>query len=252
MSWRLERHGAVAVVLFDRPPENLMSYVLLDELAALLDGVAEDRGVTVVVLTGAVPGYFVGHADLDDVVQLVEGRTGPGDPGAWSRTLTRFASLPQPVVAAVNGQAWGGGFELALAATWRVAAASAHFRFVEVAAGAIPGAGGTQRLPRLVGSGRAAELILSGRLVGATEAAALGLVEAVLPDQGFLDAVLTWLDPVSRSPRHSVVAAKRALVEGQGLTLEDGLAHEQQIFRATLRSAESRRLFAAKDPGMVD
>lgn len=247
MSWRVEKHGAIAVVVFDRPPENLMTYLLLDDLHAVLDDLAEDTGVTVVVLTGAVPGYFVGHADLDDVEQIVHDRVGPGDPDAWGRTLARFASMPQPVVAAVNGQAWGGGCELALAALWRIASAGAHFRFVEVGAGAIPGAGGTQRLPRLVGPARAAEMILSGRRVDADEALALGLVETVLPEAGFLEAVLTDLAPVAEAPRHTVVAAKRALVDGLALPLEEGLAQEQRLFRATLTSPESRRIFAAHD-----
>jgi enoyl-CoA hydratase/carnithine racemase len=138
--------------------------------------------------------------------------------------------MPQPVVAAVNGQAWGGGCELALACTMRVAAASAHFSQPEVTVGIIPGAGGTQRLPRVVGPGRAAELILSGRAIGADEAARIGLVEAVLPDDRFLEHVLDWVRPIADKPRHAVVAAKRAIVEGMELPLRDGLRVEGRLF----------------------
>jgi enoyl-CoA hydratase/carnithine racemase len=250
MSWRMERHGAVAVLLFDRPPENLMTYLLLDELDSLLHEIAHDSSVTVVVLTGAVDGYFVGHADLDDVEQLVTGRPGPGDPDAWGRTLERIAAIPQPVVAAVNGQAWGGGCELALACLMRVASADAHFRFVEVGAGAIPGAGGTQRLPRLIGPSRAAHMILSGRLVHATEALELGLVDAVVPAEQFIEHALAWVAAIADQPRHTVVAAKRAMVDGLALALHDGLENEQRLFRAVLSSPESQRLFALESTAL--
>jgi enoyl-CoA hydratase/carnithine racemase len=244
MTWRREQHGAVAVLRFERPPENLMTYLLLDELDEALQRVAEDRAVTVVVLTGAIDGYFVGHADLADVEQLVTGRPGAGDPDAWGRALDRISAIPQPVVAAVNGQAWGGGCELALACLLRVAGTGAHFRFVEVAAGAIPGAGGTQRLPRLIGASRAAHMILTGRLVLAQEALTLGLVDAVLPDAAFLEHVLAWVAPIADQPRHTVLAAKRAMVDGLNLPLPEGLANEQRLFRAVLSSPESQRLFS--------
>lgn len=251
--WRLDRFGPVAVITFDRPPENLLNFVLLNELDDLLLGLSGDKGVHVVVVTGGVPGYFVGHADLDDVVRLVEGNDDdddlPGSPAAWTTTLRRMAEITQPVVAAVNGQAWGGGCELALAAQLRVAGESAHFSFVEVGAGAIPGAGGTQRLPRLVGHSRATRIILSGEVVSAGAALNMGLVDAVVPDDGFLDNVLTWLDPIARQPRHSLAAAKRAIVDGLRLPLEDGLAYEQALFRGVLRSPETRAIFAHLDRG---
>jgi enoyl-CoA hydratase/carnithine racemase len=161
-----------------------------------------------------VPGYFVAHADLDDLAALGRGEAVAGDPGSWARAFALLDAMPQVVVAAVNGQAWGGGCELSLACTLRVAATSAHFGQPEVAVGIIPGAGGTQRLPRLVGAGRAAELILSARTIDAAEAHRIGLVEAVLPDEGFLDHVRAWVEPIATKPRHAVVAGKRAILDG--------------------------------------
>jgi enoyl-CoA hydratase/carnithine racemase len=248
MTWHVQKRGTVAVVVFDRPPDNLMSYVLLDALDGLLAEIAADDDVTVVLLTGGVPGYFVGHADLDDVQQLVDGRPGPGDPDAWGRALGRLALMPQPVIAAVNGQAWGGGCELALACLMRIASTSAHFRFVEVGAGAIPGAGGTQRLPRLVGASRAAYMILSGCVVTAADALEIGLVDAVRPDDSFLEEALAWVAPMAAQPRHTVIAAKRAMLDGLAMALGDGLENEQRIFRSVLTSPESRRMFGPARP----
>lgn len=246
MHWTVQRHGAIAVVSFLRPPENLLSFVLLEELDEVLLGLSSDRSVSVVMLTGGLPGYFVGHADLGDVRRLVSGDdAGPGSPDSWTTTLERLDEITQPVVAAVNGQAWGGGCELALAAQFRLAGQSAHFRFVEVGAGAIPGAGGTQRLPRLIGPARAATMVLSGQLVPAAQASAWGLVDAVLPDEGFLDHALEWLAPIATQPRHSLAAAKRALLDGQRMPLAEGLAYEQRLFRSVLRSSETQAMFAA-------
>jgi enoyl-CoA hydratase len=228
--WRLTRYDAIAVATFDRPPRNFMSFAAMGELESVLTDLATDDRVNVVALTGGVPGYFVAHADLDDLTKLATGQPTEGDPGAWSRTLRLIEDMPQPVVAAINGQAWGGGCELSLACTLRVAAASAHLGQPEVNVGIIPGAGGTQRLPRLVGAGRAADLILSGRVVAADEALRIGLVEAVLPDNGFVDHVVDWLAPIAAKPRFAVAAAKKAIVQGLRMPFADGLRLEGQLF----------------------
>jgi enoyl-CoA hydratase/carnithine racemase len=207
-----------------------MSMAAMGELESLLQEVAADETITVLVLTGGVPGYFVAHADLDDLSALGRGEQVEGDPGSWSRAFELLATMPQPVIAAVAGQAWGGGCELSLACTMRIASESAHFAQPEVAVGIIPGAGGTQRLPRAVGPGRAAELVLSGRAVGSAEAERIGLVQAVLPDEGFVQAALRWADQIASRPRHAVVAAKQALVEGMQLPLADGLKVEGRLF----------------------
>src|SRR4051794_917581 len=207
-----------------------MSIAAMGELEALAGEVASDESVNVLVLTGGTPGYFVAHADLEDLMRIGRGEPVEGDPGSWGRAFALLAAMPQPVVAAVNGQAWGGGCELALACTMRVAAGAAHFSQPEVTVGIIPGAGGTQRLPRAVGPGRAAELILSGRAIDAAEALQIGLVQAVLPDDDFVERVVEWAHPITAKPRHAVAAAKRALVEGAELPLSDGLRVEGRLF----------------------
>lgn len=241
--WHAERHGAVLVLTYTRPPENVIGFADLAELDEALARWADDDRTHVIVLTGGLPGYFIAHADLADVSALTHGTAaGPYGPQAWDQALRRIAAIPQPVIAAVNGQAWGGGLELALGCLMRVASQPAHFRFPEVAAGAIPGAGGTQRLPRLIGLPQAARFILGGGLVTAHQALPLGLVDAVLPERGFLDAALEWAAPLAAQPRHSLFAAKRALVSGTQLPLDQGLALEQDIFRTVLASAETRAM----------
>ena len=243
--WTVETRGAVAVATFERPPRNFMSFAAMGELEAVLADLSTRQDVRVVVLTGGVPGYFVAHADLDDLSRLGRGEEVEGDPRSWGRTLGLIEGMPQPVVAAVNGQAWGGGCELSLACTLRVASRTAHFGQPEVNVGIIPGAGGTQRLPRLVGPGRAAELILSGRILDADEAAAIGLVQAVLPEAGFLGEVLAWVAPIAAKPRAALAAAKRAVVDGLRLPFEEGLRLEGRLFVECQTGQEAVALEAA-------
>ena len=240
--WTLEHREKVAVATFQRPPRNMMSFAAMGQLEELVGQVAEDSSVSVLVLTGGVAGYFVAHADLDDLAALGKGQPVEGDPSAWGRTLARLESMPQPVVAAVNGQAWGGGCELSLACTLRVMARSAHVAQPEVNVGIIPGAGGTQRLPRLIGPGPAAELVLSGRVMGADEALARGYAQAVLADENFIERVLEWVAPIAAKPRSAIVAAKRAMIEGLRLPLEEGLRLEGRLFIECQLSPETTAL----------
>ena len=240
--WTVETADRVAVATFVRPPRNFMSFLAMTELEAVLRTLADDDAVSVVVLTGGVPGYFVAHADLDDLRAIGQGQPVEGDPSSWGRALALLATMPQPVVAAVNGQAWGGGCELSLACTMRVVAASGHFAQPEVNVGIIPGAGGTQRLPRLIGPGRAAELVLSGRAVGADEAVAIGLANAVLPDEGFVDAVRAWVAPIAAKPRRALTAAKHAIHDGLSLPLDEALQLEGRLFIGLQTGAEALEL----------
>jgi enoyl-CoA hydratase len=228
--WDVQHRDRVALCTFTRPPRNFMSFAAMSELEGVLSNLADDPSVHVVVLTGGVEGFFIAHADLDDLTKIGRGESVEGDPGAWYRVLHLLESMPQPTVAAINGQAHGGGCELSLACTLRVIAESGHMGQPEVLVGIIPGAGGTQRLPRLIGTGTAAELILSGRVVASREAVAIGLANAVLPDDGFIEHVLGWLQPIARNTRASLAAAKRAVVEGMRLPFEEGMRLEGQLF----------------------
>jgi enoyl-CoA hydratase len=245
-TWTETRQGRVAVLTFTRPPRNWMNLLSMTELLGHLERLAtEGDEVTVVMLTGGVDAYFIAHADLDDLAKLARGEDVGGDLGAWTVALHLLESMPQPTVAAIDGQAWGGGCETALACTMRIASERSHLGQPEVSVGIIPGAGGTQRLPRLVGSAVGAELCLSGRVIQADEALRIGLLNAVLPNQGFVDAAVQWCERVARNPASAVFAAKRAVVEGLRMPLEQGLQLEGQLFAAANASDEARELNAA-------
>jgi enoyl-CoA hydratase/carnithine racemase len=230
MSWDVTHEGAVAVVSVDRPPKNLMSFALLRELDELLEEIGNDQTTAVVVITAARPGLFAGHADRDDLDKVGRGEIDSDEFANWLWTLRRIETIPQPVIAAVDGPAWGGGCELALACTLRIGSSQAEFCQMEIVRGAIPGAGASQRLPRLIGAGRAAEMILTGRPVGAQEAKEIGLLNALVDAPDFRAAALDWADELAGRRRPALVAAKRALYEGRELPLLEGLMHEQQLF----------------------
>jgi enoyl-CoA hydratase len=230
-SWSLDEDGRLAVLTFRREPSNWMDFVSMGELADQLAAIAERTDeISVVMLTGGLDGFFIAHADLDDLATLASGGSVAGDPASWTRALDLLDSIPQPTVAAIDGQAWGGGCETALACTMRVGSQRAHLGQPEIVIGIIPGAGGTQRLPRLVGRAKGAELVLTGRIVEAEEAERIGLLNAVLPTDGFRDAAAAWCQTVARHSPAAVFAAKRAVVEGYARPLAEGLRLEVEQF----------------------
>jgi enoyl-CoA hydratase len=240
-TWTRTQLDHLAVLTFDRPPKNWMNLASMTELADLLDDLAEDQDTTVVMLTGGVDGYFIAHADLDDLTLTAKGEVPEGDPEAWRRALSSLETMPQPTVAAIDGQAWGGGCEISLACTMRIGSERTHMSLPEVSLGIIPGAGGTQRLPRLVGAAKGAELALSGRRVFAPEAHQIGLLNGVLPTEGFQDAAIVWCQRITRWPRAAVLSAKRAVTEGLSMPLSDGLRHEFRLFRELNSSDEAKK-----------
>ncbi|KCZ58398.1 enoyl-CoA hydratase/isomerase family protein [Hyphomonas chukchiensis] len=259
-NWTTDHVANIAVITFDRPPRNFMSFAALGELSSILESLRNRDDVSVILLTSSVPGYFVAHADLDDLSRVARGEPVEGERTAWRTTPSLIEAMPQPVIAAINGQAWGGGTELALACTLRVATPDASFGLPEIAVGMVPGAGGTQRLPRLIGQGRALELILSGRKVGAEEAVEIGLINAILPEDGFLDHALDWARRISVHYGPALAANKRAVVDGQRLAFERGLDLERELViprtadpaSLALRDKLSRRYAEARDTDVIE
>ncbi len=236
-----EIEGPVAVVTFAAPPGSWMDVASLFELMTTLEELASrTEEISVVVLTGGVDGHFVAHADFDDLARWRDGTASPDELEAWDRATRAIAALLQPTVAAIDGQAWGGGCELALACTMRVGSERAHIALPEVSVGLIPGAGGTQRLPRLVPPAVAAEIILSAKILDAERALSIGLLNAVLPVDGFVPAVVKWCGRFTRHPHAALHAAKRAVVDGLQLSLDDGLALEKVLFDELNSSDDAR------------
>jgi enoyl-CoA hydratase len=234
------RDGGIAVITFNRPKAlNALNAALLSEFCEALDGVENDAQVRVLVLTGTGEKAFVAGADINEINRL-----GPLGAKRFARrgaeSINRLTGLPIPVIAAVNGFALGGGTEMALACDFIYAARSARFGLPEINLGIIPGFGGTQRLPRLIGPGLARELIYTGRMIDADEALRLGLVNRVCPDDGLMDAVQDTARVMAAKGRVSLRAAKQAVNRGLNVDLESGLALENDAFALCLASPDAR------------
>lgn len=209
--WSAERNGRAVTLRFARPPRNFLNFAAMEELHDALAALADDQTVDIIALASALPGCFVAHADLEELVALSSGGPVSGRPSIWHKTLQLMAEIPQVVIAAVDGQAWGGGFELLLACSIVVASPRAHFAFPETALGLIPGAGGTVRATALLGPQRAAELILTSRVVDGREALELGFVQVLLDGAPFAVAFDAWLATLLTKPGAALRAAKRSI-----------------------------------------
>lgn len=240
--FELTLEDRLAVITYRRPPINMLSFQALGQLERILLELRDRDGLSAVVLTGGIEGYFAAHADTDDVMRMERGDPPLGDPDAWDRVNALLGELPQLTVAAVNGQAWGGGCETALACDLILLSEAGHLRLLEVSKGVIPGAGGTQRLPRRVGLPRALQMLLTTRILRGQEAVDWGLADALLPAEGFMSAVRGWLAPILTQPVHAVRAAKAAVVKGSRLPLAEGLALEKAMFNALVSCEETRAL----------
>jgi len=209
-SWTARREGACAVLVFDRPPLGTISHRDVEDLERELLGVA-DGGCRAVILTGT-GSTFIRHADLDDLAAMASGTSTSGDPNAWIRVLRLLDRGPFVSVAAINGQAWGGGLEIALTCNFRVMDSQATLAFPEVALGILPGVA-AHRAIGLLPEGRALDLMLTGRVLSAAEARDWGLAARIAPHGSTLETALSLCDEFLRYPA-GAVAAVRDLVVG--------------------------------------
>jgi enoyl-CoA hydratase/carnithine racemase len=244
--------GAVAVIRVDNPPVNALSDVVLDGLIGALGSIPSSPEVRAVVLTGAGNKAFLAGADLSEFVAMVDSPGRIADHIARTRrVLDELARLDVPVIAAVQGLALGGGLEFALACDLIVADETVRLGCPEVRLGLIPGAGGTQRLVTLLGRFRAAELIMTGRLLSAAEAAELGLVTRVTKAGTAFAEAIGLANDLAAAPAVAVQAAKRAVRTADALSLPAALELERREFLATLASGDAREglgAFLAKRP----
>ncbi len=218
--------GGVAVVTLNRPDAaNARNQAMRERLHEIWMRLADEETVSVVVLTGIGDRFFCAGMDLKEAGQVEISEERRVRMSAI-RDIEELAALPQPTIAAINGYAFGGGLEMALACDLRIAASTAQLGLTEVPLGLIPGGGGTQRLPRLVGPGRAAAMIFLGARMSASESRDAGIVnECVTPDE--LSArTLELARAIAVHPRHALLAAKALLVASQSMPLAEGLAVE--------------------------
>ena len=226
----LERHGAVAVVTVSRPEKlNALNRATLTEIDHAFTALAADESVRAIVITGAGEKSFVAGADIGEL-SVLDTRGAEEASAFGSAIFRRIERMRAPVIAAVNGFALGGGCELAIACHIRYAAENARFGLPEVGLGIIPGYGGTQRLPRLVGLGIASEMIATGRMVDANEALRIGLVNKVLPPAELKAAALALAAEIATKAPLAVAAALEAARIGIETDLDTGLRLESSLF----------------------
>jgi enoyl-CoA hydratase/carnithine racemase len=247
---RVQTDAAVGTIRLDRPPMNALNAQVQDELAAAAAQVTADGQIRAVVLYGGSK-VFAAGADIKEMAEASYATM-----AARSRRLqaafTAIAKIPKPVVAAITGYALGGGLELALCADFRVVGEGAKVGQPEILLGIIPGAGGTQRLPRLIGPARAKDIVYTGRFVAAPEALAIGLADRVVPDEDVYQAAAELAGRFASGPAVALRAAKQAIDEGLEVGLDAGLEIERLHFAGLFATEDQRagmRSFTENGPG---
>jgi enoyl-CoA hydratase/carnithine racemase len=260
------RADGVYLVTLNRPKANALSLGLLDRLEEILLALLREEPGGVVLWGG--PRIFAAGADVEELATLAGLPTSNKAPSgdqpasgglptaqsqprhveaspegvslAFERVANAMASMPCMVIAAINGYALGGGLELAMATDYRIAGENARVGQPEILLGIIPGGGGTQRLPRLVGMSRAKEMILTGRQIKSQEALELGLLDEVVADDKVLERSLELASQLAKGPRHSQMLAKNAIQHAMDVPLGSGLALEREAFALSLSGDEAR------------
>lgn len=255
----IERTGAIAICRLD-PPDGFMNEATVTELDRATAELAADAAVRAVVFTGAQPGVFIRHYDVRELERLGRslrkrgarfGRERPLKDRPIDVVLRRLGEMPKPAIAAINGFAMGGGFEFCLACDLRIAQEGDYeLGLPEIKLGILPGAGGTQRLARLVGPARALELALRGRTVSPAEAAALGLVHETAPDA--LARALAVAGEIAEKPPLAVAHIKALIRHDSARPLEEGLALERTLFLDLLTRDEALERMEAMNAGGLD
>ena len=226
---QIDQHGPIAVLTINRPQAlNALNAETLGEIAQAVDLIIEDAEVGVLIITGAGDRAFVAGADISEFKQVQSVYDGRELALSGQDVMSRIATLPIPVIAAVNGYALGGGLELALACDLRVAATGARLGLPEVTLGLIPGFGGTQRLSRLIGAGRALDLMLTARQVQADEALGMGLVNYVADDA--LQKAREVAELILKNAPIALSLVKEAVRRGLDTGLDAGLEIEADMF----------------------
>lgn len=252
MTWeriQTEIVGQIGILTINYPPANSMGYQTMKELGEGMESLQETKETKVLVLTGAGK-FFVGGADINELRDLTPATVGEFD-ALTSQVLDRIARSSKPVICAINGTAVGGGLELALACDIRLSVEGAKLGFPEIKLGLMPGAGGTQRLPRIVGVGRAKELIFTGRLITAMEALRFGIVEEVVSSERLMEETLKLAGTIAKMSSVAIRTIKKSIMEGIEMPLAEALELDHKHFAflmGTEDKAEGVAAFLEKRP----
>ncbi|MFA5785815.1 MAG: enoyl-CoA hydratase-related protein [Actinomycetota bacterium] len=248
----IDESNKVGTIRLDRPPMNALSSQLFQEIGEAADAATADARVGAVVVWGG-PKIFAAGADVGQL-STASYQDMAGFAELLHAPLKKLAAIPKVVIAAINGFALGGGCEVALCADFRVAADNAQIGQPEILLGVIPGAGGTQRLPRIVGVSKAKEMIYSGRFYKAWECQEFGLVDAVYPAEEVYSKAVEMAAGYAKGPLQALRAAKTAIDFGMQVDLATGLAIEQQVFAALFATDDQKigmKTFFEKGPGQA-
>jgi enoyl-CoA hydratase/carnithine racemase len=234
-----QEEGATVVILLNNPPVNALSSRTLEELDRAIQNFSDSRHLKAAILTSVIDSIFAAGADIrelrhssvDKVHNIVM---------QAQQVFARIEGVPKVVIAAINGICFGGGNELAMACDIRVASEKARFGQPEVSLGLMPGWGGTQRLPRLVGKTAALELLLTGKSISAHEAYRLGLVNRVIPHHELLNEAFKLAESFAAAPHASIQAVKKAVTQGLSMSLEDGLELETHLFMQVAQTTDAQ------------
>ena len=239
MVLKYEKKGKIAVITLNRPEAlNAFNGDMLEKFSRVLLDFRDDEDAWVLIITGAGDKAFSAGFDLKEAV-----------PKTFPPMITRGLEIFKPMIAAVNGVALGGGLEVALACDFRIASENAKLGVPETRWGLIPGWGGTQRLPRIISSTKAAEMLLMAKVIDAKEAYEIGLVNKVVSSSELMNAAMDWATKICELGPLAVRAAKKAIVKGSSLPLEKGLRLEEELFgllRETEDAKEGPKSFAKK------
>lgn len=237
--------NGIGMITLNRPKAlNALNSELLTELNGLLDEIAQDESVKVVIVTGAGDKAFVAGADIAEMQSMspMEGRAF----GKFGQAIfNKLENIPQPVIAAVNGFALGGGCELAMACDIRIASDRAKFGQPEVSLGIVPGFGGTQRLPRLIGKGRAKELLYTADMINAEEAYRIGLINKIVSADELLSTAKELAEKIMARAQVAVQLCKAAVNTGMDTDLASGIAYEAEVFGLCFASADQKEGMSA-------
>ena len=238
-----ETKGAVGLITLNRPKAmNALNAALVAEMAAALDAYEADEAIGAIVITGSEKAFAAG-ADIKEMQERTFVDVYASD--FITRDWERITTCRKPVIAAVAGYALGGGCEVAMMCDFMLAADSAKFGQPEITIGTIPGAGGTQRLTRLVGKSKAMEMVLTGRMMDAEEAERAGLVSRVVAAEELLDEALKVADTIAKLSRPSLYMAKEAVNRAYETTLSEGVRFERRLFHATFGTEDQKEGMAA-------